>query len=155
MEKDTSRARLQGVVGLKTGCHYWYRHKHEMIWRICYIGIDHDDNQWLHRIDSPASQVSDIDLGCFDWKTIDEPKARPDAGCTELLGVEYCLERVRHNLVTVWHSGTQRECVKELNACRNELKTFNECDWRIVRIERHLVSPNAAGQTPADNKETP
>ena len=62
---------------------------------------------------------------------------------TSLLGVEYCLERVRRNIVSTWHIGTQQGCEDELNACRNEHKAFNEGDWRIVRIERHVVTPNA------------
>ena len=75
----TSSCMVDSVVGLKTGCHYWYRHKHEMIWRICYIGIDHDDNQWLHPIGSPARQLSRMDLDCFDWKLISEPNAQGDS----------------------------------------------------------------------------
>jgi hypothetical protein len=61
---------------------------------------------------------------------------------TSLLGVEHRLEQVRHKIVSIWHKGTQQECEEELTACRNELKTFNEGEWRIVRIERHLVPPN-------------
>ena len=67
---------------------------------------------------------------------------RMEITSTSLLGVEYCLERVRHKIVSTWHKGTQQECEDELTACRNELKTFTEGEWRIVRIERHLVSPN-------------
>ena len=64
---------------------------------------------------------------------------------TQLLGVEYSLERVRHKIVSTWQKGTQQECEEELTACRNELKTFNEGEWRIVRTERHLVTPNVKG----------
>lgn len=60
-------------ITLKTGTHYWYRHKFEQVWRICYIGEDHDHNQYLHPIGSPAMQINDMQLESFDWREIQTP----------------------------------------------------------------------------------
>ena len=68
---------------------------------------------------------------------------RMEITSTSLLGVEYCLERVRHNIISTWYKGTLQRCEEELAACRYELATFDESEWRIVRMERHLVTPNA------------
>lgn len=64
---------VKRIVQLETGSHYWWRHKLERIWRVCYIGNDHDDNQWLHPIDSPPTKLADMDLSCFDWQEIKQP----------------------------------------------------------------------------------
>ena len=59
-----------------------------------------------------------------------------------LLGVRHELENFRHGIRTVWKKGLLIECEQEFDACRNELTNFNKHEWRIVRIERHLVTPN-------------
>ena len=67
--------KVNRIVRLKTGSHYWWRQKHERIWRVCYIGNDPDDNQWLHPIGSPPMKIADMDLSCFDWQEINQPNA--------------------------------------------------------------------------------
>lgn len=64
---------MKHIVRLKTGSHYWWRQKHERIWRVCYIGNDTDDNQWIHPIGSPPMKIADMDLSCFEWQEINLP----------------------------------------------------------------------------------
>ena len=65
--------KVKRIVRLETGSHYWWRQNHERIWRVCYIGNDPDDNQWLHPIGSPPMKIADMDLSCFDWQEINQP----------------------------------------------------------------------------------
>jgi len=53
---------------LITGGYYWYRSKKEMVWCVCYIGQDNDDEQWLHTIGIDPIRVSDMRLDRFDWQ---------------------------------------------------------------------------------------
>ena len=72
-ERQRTEDEVKRIVRLETGSHYWWSQKHERIWRVCYIGNDHDDNQWLHPIGSPPTKIANMDLSCFDWQQINQP----------------------------------------------------------------------------------
>ena len=80
-ERQRTEDKVKRIVRLETGSHYWWRQKHERIWRVCYIGNDPDDNQWLHPIGSPPMKVADMDLSCFDWQEINQPTLRVSGPC--------------------------------------------------------------------------
>jgi len=52
---------------VETGKHYWFRHNFEKIWHVCYIGEDHDDNQWLHQIGCKPLEVTQSLLLAFEF----------------------------------------------------------------------------------------
>lgn len=68
---------IEVIMKLEIGKHYWMRHKIERIWRIVYIGVDHDSNQWVHGITAPARKIAEEDIVFFDWREILEPDRQP------------------------------------------------------------------------------
>ena len=60
-----------------------------------------------------------------------------------LLSVEHILEQFTPSGKSVWKRGILPECQKELRELREELPNFNPAEWRIVRVETHLVTDNA------------
>jgi len=58
---------------LETGKWYWYKQISDRTWRICYIGEDPDENQWMFMVDRPAMQLDKIDLDFFDFVNIGPP----------------------------------------------------------------------------------
>ena len=58
---------------LETGKWYWYKQIADTTWRICYIGEDPDENQWMFMVDRPATQLDKLDLDFFDFVNIGPP----------------------------------------------------------------------------------
>jgi len=50
------------------GKYYWAKNKHESVWRVWYIGLDPDDNKWVHQIDIKPLRLDDMDLSEYDIK---------------------------------------------------------------------------------------
>ena len=76
-------------------------------------------------------------------KANDVPRKSGAVGSASLLSVTYELEQFRNGISTIWKRNLLVECEKEFDARRREIKRFNRHEWRIVRVERHLVEmPN-------------
>ena len=59
---------------LISGEHYWFQWKVENLWRVCYIGEDPDENQYLHHmIGGEPWLVSNMNLSCFEFIKINQP----------------------------------------------------------------------------------
>jgi hypothetical protein len=59
---------------------------------------------------------------------------------TDLLNVEYWLEYEKNGITSVLAKGSLERCQGELlewSSCKPF--TRSRCEWRIVRVERHLV----------------
>ena len=69
---------------LKTGHHYWFRQTVEMIWRVCYIGEDHDGQQWLHAIDREPNKIFLMDLSQFDFVELESPVELTKDGLSQI-----------------------------------------------------------------------
>ena len=76
----------------------------------------------------------------------DECAAIPPVRSEPLLGVSWHLEQHRKGFVTTWKMGTKEEVLAELEACRKEIKDFMEDQYKIVRVERYLETPNDKAQ---------
>ena len=59
-----------------------------------------------------------------------------------LLSVEHRIEQFTASGKSTWKRGLLIECQKELGELREELPYFNPAEWRIVRVETHLVTDN-------------
>ena len=57
----------------------------------------------------------------------------------ELVDTIYELQHFRV-VASVWRRGSLEECRKEREELRKELKMFRPEEWRIVRLETHLVT---------------
>ena len=94
-------------------------------------------------MDSKPGDVWDEVLG---WCTPSEKANRCSSiPSAELLGVSWHLEQHRKGFVTTWKMGTKEEVLAELEACRKEIKDFMEDQYKIVRVERYLETPNDSG----------
>lgn len=58
---------------MEIGKYYWIKNKKETIWRICYTGLDCDNNLWLHFIGTDPTLLSDLDLTDFNIVLINDP----------------------------------------------------------------------------------
>ena len=79
-----------------------------------------------------------------------ELPALPPVRSEPLLGVSWHLEQHRKGFVTTWKMGTKEEVLAELEACRKEIKDFMEDQYKIVRVERYLETPNVSAHVRAE-----
>ena len=82
MKNKTDKAtalRCEAIVRLETGQHYWWMQKHELIWRVCYVGEDCDEAQWLHLVGMEPLEVAKMDLSCLEWVKLTPPNIHSSA----------------------------------------------------------------------------
>ena len=70
-------------------------------------------------------------------------RKRVSVDSNSLLSVEHKIEQFTASGKSTWKRGLLIECQKELGELREELPNFNPAEWRIVRVETHLVTDNA------------
>ena len=58
---------------LETGQWYWYKQIADRTWRICYIGEDPDEIQWMCTVNSKPMSLDDMDLDFFDFASVGPP----------------------------------------------------------------------------------
>lgn len=57
------------------GHFYWFSHKYERIWRMCYCMADPDDDLWITILGIKENwKVSNLDIDMFDWVEVYPPK---------------------------------------------------------------------------------
>jgi hypothetical protein len=71
-----------------------------------------------------------------------------------LLSVKHKIEQFTASGKSTWKRGLLIECQKELGELREELPNFNQAEWRIVRVETHLVTDNASAHPRRDETLT-
>ena len=55
---------------VEAGKHYWIRHKKEGIWNTAYVGLDCDDNKWIHMTGVHPLEISKMDLKKYLCSTL-------------------------------------------------------------------------------------
>ncbi len=58
---------------LETGKWYWYKQIADRTWRICYIGEDPDEHQWMFTVQNKPVQLDSLDLDFFDFHHVGPP----------------------------------------------------------------------------------
>ena len=61
------------TIELETGTWYWYKQIADRTWRICYIGEDPDENQWMFTVDRNSVPLEKLDLNFFDFIHVGPP----------------------------------------------------------------------------------
>lgn len=62
-------------IELEAGQHYWVKAKqNSAAWQVWYVGLDSDDNKWVHQIGVDPILLSQMSLDVFEFK-----KANPEA----------------------------------------------------------------------------
>lgn len=75
MAKSVFPPSYKKVTELEDGKWYWVRHIVENVWRACYVGLDCDDNQWLHQVGVGSTPVQSIDMVAYEFYLIPYPMA--------------------------------------------------------------------------------